>query len=89
MRRFWGVLSPICGRYQLNADFFNRLGCSRQFEYEILHIGGPMGPESACTGPRCPTGAHYMLWVRMDMQLLAQSVVTAVSNYAEHSTAPV
>ncbi len=24
-RRFGGVSSPGCGRYQLNADFFNRL----------------------------------------------------------------
>jgi hypothetical protein len=27
---FRGVLSPICGRYQLNADFFNRLWSYRQ-----------------------------------------------------------
>jgi hypothetical protein len=30
-RQFWGVLSPICGRYQLNADFFNTLTPSRSF----------------------------------------------------------
>jgi hypothetical protein len=28
---FWGVSSPICGRYQLNADFFNTLLSSRHF----------------------------------------------------------
>src|SRR5215208_5445407 len=25
IRRFWGFWSPICGRNELNADFFNRL----------------------------------------------------------------
>jgi hypothetical protein len=30
IRRFWGFQSPICGRYQLNADFFNTLLPSRQ-----------------------------------------------------------
>jgi hypothetical protein len=29
-RRFWGVSSPVCGLYQLNADFFNRLVHSRK-----------------------------------------------------------
>jgi hypothetical protein len=24
-RCFWGYWSPICGRYQLKADFFNKL----------------------------------------------------------------
>jgi hypothetical protein len=24
-RCIWGYWNPICGRYQLNADFFNRL----------------------------------------------------------------
>jgi hypothetical protein len=23
-RRLWGVSSPICGRYQLNVNFFNK-----------------------------------------------------------------
>jgi hypothetical protein len=30
-RRFWGIWCPICGRYEPNTDFFNRLGCSRKF----------------------------------------------------------
>ncbi len=30
-RRFWGFSSPVCGRYQLNVDFFNRIGSSRNF----------------------------------------------------------
>jgi hypothetical protein len=30
-RCFFSYWSPMCGRYQLNADFFNRLECSRKF----------------------------------------------------------
>jgi hypothetical protein len=30
-RCFWGYWSPICGRYQFNADFFNRLRISRNY----------------------------------------------------------
>jgi hypothetical protein len=28
---FWGVSGPICGRFQLNADFFNTLSPYRHF----------------------------------------------------------
>jgi hypothetical protein len=31
IRRFWGISSLICGRYQLDTDFFNRLTPSTQF----------------------------------------------------------
>jgi hypothetical protein len=31
IRHFWGVSSFICGRNQLNADFFNRLASSTHY----------------------------------------------------------
>jgi hypothetical protein len=37
IRRFWGVSSPISGRHQLNADFFNRPRGSRKSISKILH----------------------------------------------------
>jgi hypothetical protein len=36
IRRFWGCSSPICGRYQLIADFFNRL-------FPSTHVGEQAG----------------------------------------------
>jgi len=35
-RQFWGVLSPIGGRYQLKARFFNTLPDLRKFVDEVL-----------------------------------------------------
>ena len=37
-RRFWGVSKPICGRYPLNADFFNRLTHSAKVASSKLNI---------------------------------------------------
>src|SRR5215217_6917521 len=36
IRRFWGCWNPLFSRSQLNADFFNRLVCSRKFGYRPL-----------------------------------------------------
>jgi hypothetical protein len=40
-RQFWGVLSSICGRYQLKANFLNTLWCSRKLGSgeEFAHAG--------------------------------------------------
>jgi hypothetical protein len=49
---FWDVSSPILGRHQLNADFFNRLGCSANFgltafsEVRIAPVQYPSVPRS-------------------------------------------
>jgi hypothetical protein len=42
-RCFWGYWSPICGRYQFNADFFNRLERSRKSVCKILYKPRPSG----------------------------------------------
>jgi hypothetical protein len=38
----------MCGRYQLNADFFNRLGLSQKFAKKgskITHLGDASGDQ--------------------------------------------
>jgi hypothetical protein len=37
-RCFFGYWSPMCGRYQLNADFFNRLASSRKLKLPRLNV---------------------------------------------------
>src|SRR5829696_6528992 len=64
-RQFWGVLSPICGRYQLRADFFNTLACPRKFATASNPLATPkiaqMGNalrllDSSAAQPHCTTG---------------------------------
>jgi hypothetical protein len=47
-RQYWGVLSPICSRYQLNADFFNTLTPSLQHHLALtcsaISLSGAVRP---------------------------------------------
>jgi hypothetical protein len=35
-RQFWRVSGSLCGRYQLGADFFNRLRSSRKLDFRCI-----------------------------------------------------
>ena len=52
IRRFWGCSSPICGRNELNADFFNRLTPSRHFVNKGKRKGHHLGTNEAPEGLR-------------------------------------
>src|SRR5215211_5144740 len=60
IRQFWGVWCRICGRNELNADFFNRLGCSRKFALRSVRW------HHACGGGSWPAekrvGKEEHLW---------------------------